>query len=247
MKVATRVMRMRTEPVEGRPGRASLGLDTAVLKCGAVLAAPAAVPLSMAAVFGWLSGRLPPRTAYNVGFAIYWLGWCIGFPLLMLGPRRAARLLSQARRPSRPETLLLLLPVAGAVSTELLPNRKQIDGSVAVIMAATGALNATGEELLWRGVFLERFPGDVVRGLLWPLVGFSFWHLAPQMILPSRMGRWRFVLGSIFVGAVSAVSAWRSGGLRNCLVSHILTDSCGVTAARFRLGSSMITHPLDKE
>ena len=44
------------------------------------------------------------------------------------------------------------------------------------------------------------------------------------------------MLGAGLVGSVSAFSAWRSGGLRNCLVSHMATDSCGVTAARFRLG-----------
>jgi hypothetical protein len=45
-----------------------------------------------------------------------------------------------------------------------------------------------------------------------------------------------FMLGAGLVGSLSAFSTWRSGGLRNCLVSHVATDSCGVTAARFRLG-----------
>jgi hypothetical protein len=89
---------------------------------------------------------------------------------------------------------------------------------------------------LWRGVFLKEFLNDSLRGLLWSLVGFSLWHLAPQMILPSRHGRWPFVLGAALVGSASAISAWRSGGLRNCLTPHIAADSCGVTAARFGLG-----------
>jgi membrane protease YdiL (CAAX protease family) len=182
----------------------------------AVLAAPAAVPVSMALVFGWLSHRLSPRAAYNAGFILYWLACCIGFPIWILGPRRAARLLTQGQRPSAIETLLLLVPVVGAASTELLPNRKKIDATVALVMAAAGVINGTGEELLWRGVFLEEFPDDRLRGLIWPLVGF--------------------VLGSTLVGSASAISAWRSGGLRNCLVPHIATDCCGVTAARFRLG-----------
>ncbi|HEY9471521.1 MAG TPA: CPBP family intramembrane glutamic endopeptidase [Propionibacteriaceae bacterium] len=132
------------------------------------------------------------------------------------------------QRPAASETLLLLLPVAGAASTELLPNRKKIDMPVALVMAATGVINGTGEELLWRGLFLELFPNDPLRGLLWPLVGFSLWHLAPQMILPSRLGRWPFLLGAALVGSASAFSAWRSGGLKNCLAPHVTTDSCGV-------------------
>jgi hypothetical protein len=114
------------------------------LKRGAVLAAPAAVPAAMALVFRWLSHRLSPQAAYNTGFIIYWLAGCIGFPMVVLGPRRAARLLTQGRRPSGVEMLLLILPAAGAVSSELLPNRNKIDGMLAAVMATTGVINATG-------------------------------------------------------------------------------------------------------
>ncbi len=141
------------------------------LKRGAVLAAPVAVPASMALVFRWLSHRLRPQAAYNAGFIIYWLTACLGFPMAVLGPRRAARLLTQGRRPSGVETLLLILPAAGAATSELLPNRNKIDGSLAAVMATTGLINSAGEE--WRGVFLQEFPHDLLRGRLWPLVGFS--------------------------------------------------------------------------
>jgi hypothetical protein len=40
----------------------------------AVLAVPAAVPLSMSAVFAALCARLRPNVAYNAGFFLYWLG-----------------------------------------------------------------------------------------------------------------------------------------------------------------------------
>jgi hypothetical protein len=89
---------------------------------------------------------------------------------------------------------------------------------------------------LWRGLFLEEYPEDLVRGSVWPLLGFTLWHLAPQMILPSTRGRWTFVAGSAVVGAASSAMAWRQAGLRHVLLPHVLTDACGVSAARFRLG-----------
>ncbi|HEX3195982.1 MAG TPA: CPBP family glutamic-type intramembrane protease [Propionibacteriaceae bacterium] len=122
------------------------------------------------------------------------------------------------------ETLLLILPAAGAVTSELLPNRNKIDGAPAAVMATTGLINSAGEELLWRGVFLQEFPHDLLRGRPWAPVGFSLWHLVPQMILPSRLGRRRFMLGAGLIGSVSAFSAWRSGGLRNCLSGFSLSD-----------------------
>jgi hypothetical protein len=201
-----------------------------------VLAAPAAVPLSMAMVFSSLHRRLSSRTAYNVGFAVYWLGWCAGFPAFVLGGGRAARILTLGRRPTSGELVPMVLPVLGAVATELLPRRRLVDWQVAAVMAVTAAVNAVGEELLWHALFIEEFPDDLVRGCLWPLAGFSLWHLAPQTILPARIGRWRFVLGAAVVGATAAQGSWRTGGVRASLLPHAAVDACGVTAARFRLG-----------
>jgi hypothetical protein len=108
------------------------------LRYGAVLAAPADVPVSMAVVFGWLSRRLTPRAAYNVASSS--IGWhgASASPYGSSAPGEQPDLLTQGRRPSAVETLLLLLPVAGAVGTELLPNRKKIDSTVALVMAAGG-------------------------------------------------------------------------------------------------------------
>jgi membrane protease YdiL (CAAX protease family) len=92
--------------------------------------------------------------------------------------------------------------VAGAIGTELLPQRRLVDRQVAGVMVGIAVVNAVGEELLWRGVFLDRFTDDVVRGALWPLAGFTVWHLAPQLILPSPRGLVGFLLGAA-VGAVS--------------------------------------------
>ncbi len=190
----------------------------------------------MAAVFALLARKLPPRTAYNTGFAIYWAGWCGAFPAYLLGPRGCVQALRTGRAPTRGEAALAVVPVLGGVGTELLPHRRQLDPGVATMMVATATVNAVGEELLWRAVFMTLFPGQAGRGLLWPLAGFSAWHFAPQIVLPSRLGRARFVAGAAFVGAISSAIAWRTGGVRAALLPHLATDACGVSAARFRLG-----------
>ena len=201
-----------------------------------VLLTPVAVPVSMAGVFAALGRHLPPRTAYNAGFAIYWAGWGVAVPTAVLGPRRALHVLTSGRRPTAGQAAALLLPVAGAVTTELLPRRGLVNPPVLAAMVASAVVNATTEELVWRGMFLEVFPEDVVRGALWPLAGFSLWHLAPQIVFPSRRGRWAFVAGAAVVGSASALASWRGRGVRWVLLPHVATDACGVTAARFRLG-----------
>jgi len=199
------------------------------------VAAPVLVPASMSALFAVLARRQPPRRAYNVGFGAYWLGWCLAFPLWAIGPRRAIGVLTRGRRPAAGDAVALLLPVLGAAASELFPHRRLVRGRVLAVMATTAAVNAAAEEMLWRGVFLEEFPDDPVLGSLWPLAGFSVWHLAPQIVLPSRFGRVGFLLAATAVGAGSARVAWRTGGLRWVLLPHAATDFCGVTAARFRL------------
>ncbi len=196
---------------------------------------PAAVPLSMATVFAGLRRYVTAApTAYNIGFAVYWLGWCLVVPLWLLGPRTAARLLTSGRRLSSVHIVLLAAPVVGAVVTQLIPLRKAVDGPTAAVMAGTAIINAVGEELLWRAVFMREGHGRPSM-MAWSLIGFSGWHFAPQIVLPSRLGRGRFVAGSALVGIASTLAASKAGGLRQVVVAHAMTDMCGVTAARFRL------------
>ena len=212
------------------------------LRRGAVLAAPAVVPASMAVLLHGLSRRLSPRAAYNVGFTSYWLVWCMGFPIWILGPRRAARLLIRGQRSSARETLLLLLPVAGAVSTELLPNRKKIDMPVALVMAATGVINGTGEELLWRGLFLELFPKRSASRValaacrLLPLASRTTNDLAvpawPLAVSAGRGSRWLSI-------CIQCMAKWRTEKLPCSPRSDRLVRSyCGSIPPRPLISSS---------
>ncbi|HEX5532217.1 MAG TPA: CPBP family glutamic-type intramembrane protease [Actinomycetales bacterium] len=205
-------------------------------RAGVVLLVPVLAPFTMAGVFWWLRRVLPGHVAYNVGFLVYWVGWCAAFPLWVLGRRRVAVLLRTASRPSALDGALLAFPVMGAVATELWPNRRRIDRALATAMVGAGVVNAVTEEVLWHGVFSECFPDDAVRGVVWPLAGFTFWHLAPQIILPARISRGRFLLGALAVGAAGSVVARRQQGLLATTLSHALVDSAGVRANEFRLG-----------
>jgi hypothetical protein len=128
------------------------------------LAGPVLVPVSMAAAFTVLDRLLGPRRSYNAGFALYWAGWCFAFPLWVLGGRRAMRVLSGGTRPPVIDAVWLVLPVAGAATAELLPNRRAVDRKVAVMMAGSALVNAVGEELLWRGAYLDTLRGCVAGG-----------------------------------------------------------------------------------
>lgn len=152
--------------------------------CGSLGCPDSRSCLDVGPLFNTGSTHVPPA-AYNTGFVGYWVGWCGLFPVWVLGWRTCLRLFRSGDDTSRAELAGLLFPVVGGAVTQLIPNRRAIDPGVAAVMVASAAVNAPLEELLWRGLFLEMFPDDLVRGAVWPLAGFALWHLAPQ-VMPSH-------------------------------------------------------------
>jgi hypothetical protein len=202
------------------------------------LAIPVVVPLGMRVVFGTLARRLGGRRGYVAAFACYWAG-CYLLPAALLGRQQVVALLRQPAGPlPRPwwlAALALLVPPLGAAGTQLLPSLRQADPAQVAAAGALAAVNATGEELLWRGLFVVRFPDDPVRGWLWPAAGFTAWHLAPTSVRPARQPM-AFLAGSALIGVGMGWIAWRTRSLRWTLPAHLATDANGLSAARFWLG-----------
>jgi hypothetical protein len=201
------------------------------------LAIPLVVPVGMRLLFPLLARRLGARRGYLAGFAVYWAG-CYLVPLVLLGHRRVRALLLEPAgplpRPGWLGAMALVVPPLGAVGTELLPALRRADPALVATAGVVAAVNATGEELLWRGLFVAAFPEDAVRGWLWPAVGFTVWHLAPASVRPPRQGR-VFLAGSALIGAGFGWVAWRTRSLRWTLPAHVVTDASGLSAARFWL------------
>lgn len=201
---------------------------------------PVAVPVSMIGVFGTANAIFGSVPGYLIGFLVYWGVWCLAVPLLLLGPSRIRDLWRDRRprlgRPAWLGLLLLLLPPVGALATRWFP---EVGGaSLAMIGGALliGVVNATMEELLWRGVFVSLWPDDWRLGLAWPTVGFAAWHIAPQVIHPASMGVAPYVVASGVLGLCWGWVAWRTGSVRWTSLSHIVTDSSGIKNVLFFVG-----------
>ena len=202
-------------------------------------ALPVAVPVGMRLLFPALARRLGERRGYLTGFAVYWAG-CVLLPVALLGRRRVRALLREPAAPlpaPRPlAAAALLVPPLGAAGAELLPALADADLPPVATSAALAAVNATAEELLWRGLMVATFPDDPVRGWLWPAAGFTAWHLAPLSVRPSRRGTAGFLAGAGLIGIGLGWVAQRTGSLRRTLPAHIVTDACGLRAAKPWLG-----------
>ncbi|TQJ69762.1 membrane protease YdiL (CAAX protease family) [Arthrobacter sp. SLBN-100] len=196
---------------------------------------PAAVPAAMLPVFTYSVRRFGQRRGYQAGFAVYW-ALCWSLATAVAGRRRLAELWKSAGSPSPGSKVLLwsvlLIPPAGAVATELIPNARKAGLPAALAAVGIGVTNALAEEALWRGVPLAVFPGRKVRGWLWPSLCFTVWHLVPLSVRPHPRGRWPVLLGAGLIGLGYGWSAQGSGSLLAVSIAHAATDSCGVRVAR---------------
>ena len=202
----------------------------------ALLVAPWLLLASTTAVFRRLSAHLGPKRGYLGGFLFYWIFWCMLFPMWVLGARRLPALFRSRVEPSRPpshsDLLLLALPPAVGYSLAFPRALARADEKIVLASALQALINASAEELLWRGTYLAVFPNSPALGYLYPTVGFAVWHYAPQVVFPSRYpgGRTSFVATAGLFGLIWGRVASRNGSVGWSVVSHVLLDFSGLGA-----------------
>jgi membrane protease YdiL (CAAX protease family) len=202
----------------------------------ALLLAPWLLLLSTAAAFRQLSARLGPKRGYLGGFLFYWIFWCLLFPRWVLGPRRLPTLFKPSvaplRRPTRSDVLLLAVPPAVGFSSAFPRALARADKKIVLASALQALINASAEELLWRGTYQAMFSRNIVLGYLYPSVGFAVWHYAPQVVFPSRYpgGRTSFVLSAGLFGLLWGRVASHNGSIAWSTISHVLLDFSGLGA-----------------
>jgi membrane protease YdiL (CAAX protease family) len=218
---------------------ASSAIADPAAKRALALLIPVAAPVSMIGAFAASKAAFGPIPGYLVGFLVYWCVWCLAVPVFLLGPSRVRELFADRHprlgRPWLIGLLALLFPAVGALATRWFP---EVGGAgVAMVGGALviGVVNATMEELLWRGVFVSYWPSDWRLGLLWPTIGFGAWHLAPQVIRPAAMGPLPYGASAALLGLCWGWVAFRTGSLRWTWLSHVVTDSSGIRNLAFFL------------
>jgi uncharacterized protein len=198
----------------------------------AALAAPPLLVGSTYLVFQGTTAWLGDRWGYLAGFGFFWLVWCLGFSLWAIGPPGIAAVLREHRpRLPRPTTLwltLLAIPVVGGFATVLVPSLPRATPTVLALAWLIAVVNASLEELLWRGVYAHLFPGRLVAGWLYPAAMFALWHLSPTSVHGSSTV---LVAGAAYLGLVYGWVAYRSGSIRVTVPAHVLVNAMGIDFA----------------
>jgi membrane protease YdiL (CAAX protease family) len=189
----------------------------------------------MELAFRRLSAAFGPKVGYFAAFSVYWSGWCLAVLLWTVGGWEGVRALfgeSQERLGRRPLLGACLLAWPPLLAGGAVFVRQVARSSPAVILSSLGLalVNATGEELLWRGAYLRAFPESKALGWKYPAAGFGVWHLAPQAVHPNTRpgGAWSLTAVSLAGGLGYGWIAWTTRSIRWTTAFHILWDFLGL-------------------
>jgi uncharacterized protein len=169
------------------------------------------------------------RVGVVAAFALYWIVWCFGLPIALLGWREVLEMFrpgtSHFGRPPWLWAGLLAIPVLGGVAVKTLPAVPHLTPLAVLLSLGFVIPNALGEEILWRGTFQRLFPGRLVLGWLYPALMFVLWHLAPTSVLGGAAG---VLVGSALIAVLHGWVVRQTGSIRWVSFFHVLTDFSGM-------------------
>jgi membrane protease YdiL (CAAX protease family) len=140
--------------------------------------------------------------------------------LLLIGKSNILKLICPQRL-TLEIVVFLLIPWIGAGLYRLIPGMQYDKPQVWVflLLLTTNFGNGFFEELLWRGVYLELFPKNLLFGMIWPSLWFALWHYAPGSLDPDGnvLG---LIVGSGIMGFYLSFLSRRTGTIWWTIITH---------------------------
>jgi len=207
----------------------------------ALIALPVLLFATMLAAFSVSVAWLGRERGYLIGFAFYWLFWCLLVPRLFLGGRCFASILA-SRVPlftwANAPAALLFAMVTVTAATLYASGFVHAPWLTIVVAAPFAVIDGICEEILWRGLYVRMFAGRPLLAIIYSALGYAVWHFVPQMDFPSSSGAVPFVASTFCLGLTYGFIAYRTGTARWTAVSHSFN---GFLALGGHLGSALLT------
>jgi hypothetical protein len=198
-------------------GLHALGATRSMSQKTLLLLLPVLLIASTALVFVLLSSWLTPELGYVLGFLFYWIVWCLLVPLLVLKGKGVASLFRGESPLFRKSNWLAasLLVLILVITLIMYPPGTLLTAPARLLIVAVpvAIVNGICEELLWRGLYVKFFPGNLWLGVLFPSVGFALWHISPQLIFPAGT-MWPLVISAFFLGISYGWITYRTGSIK---------------------------------
>jgi len=185
--------------------------------------APLVLLVVMVPIFQGLSRAFGGSViGWYLGLVVYWLIWCIAFPLWIIG-KESIKTLIRPEKLTLKIFLLVLFPVVMASLYKLtlgMGYEKQALWTF-LLLLTTPFGNGFFEEILWRGVYMKLFPENILLRIIWPSIGFALWHVAPGSV-SSNTNVIGLVVGSGLMGFYLSFLAKKTKTIWWGVVAHTL-------------------------
>jgi membrane protease YdiL (CAAX protease family) len=198
-----------------------------------VLIIPLLLAISCGFVFWLCSLYFSKPAAHILGFLFYWICWCILVPLQLGGREGIKGMFSTSRTNlSFSVILCLLLPLVLGYAYAFPRAISKASLAIVVVSLLMAIVNATLEEVLWRGVYIKCFNDNKGLAIVYSSAGFAIWHYCPQIIYsnPNPGGAHSFVAFAFVLGLLYAFAAYKQQSISWVTISHILFDFSGLGA-----------------
>jgi len=198
-----------------------------------LLIIPLILTLSCALVFKWAVATYGSKPGYCIGFLFYWLFWCLFIPVLLIGSKTILQYFS-----CKPHTFnwqvnaCLVVPLIFVYVYAFPPALQHANAAIIALSLLISIVNATAEEVLWRGVYLHVYKDNKWLSVIYASVGFAVWHYAPQVVFVNKRpgGAHSFVLFSFCLGLCYAYVAGKQKSILWTTIAHVLFDFAGLGA-----------------
>lgn len=192
-----------------------------------------AILVAVIIMFSLLIGNAVNKTfSYIWTSLVYWGVFCIPLSVYFLGGRKGVK--SIYKKPSLPmrtpkKSLFIMfahMPCLGTLFAVFIPKITVISIQVLGIALLYALINGTIEELFWRGVFLNTFPDNSLKGYILPALFFSLWHIALYVLkdMNYQGGFAALVGGAAFMGILWGFIAYKTKSIRVVTIAHIITN-----------------------
>jgi membrane protease YdiL (CAAX protease family) len=159
---------------------------------------------------------------WYLGLLIYWVIWCIAFPLWIIGGESIQNLI-RPQKLDKIVLLLVILPLLMAFIFKFVSGMEYGRASTWTLLLLLSITFGNGffEEVLWRGVYLKLFPDNILYRMIWPNFCFAIWHYAPGSVSPNN-NLMSLMVGAGLFGLYLSYLVKRTNTIWWSMVSHTL-------------------------
>jgi membrane protease YdiL (CAAX protease family) len=167
-------------------------------------------------IFGYQIG-------WYIGLILYWLIWGLAFPLWIIG-KESIRKLIQPQKIDKKVFLLVIFPLLIALIARFFIGMGYEKESIWILLLllSTAFGNGFFEEVLWRGVYMKLFTGNIFYRMIWPSFWFAIWHYAPGSV-SSNSNIVALMIGAGLFGLYLSYIAKKTNTVWWSIITHTLS------------------------